>query len=98
MVNHQSNKSVMKPEDFKQTEENFQRYKENIANLSQEFELGLFLYLLNKIKWIILAIILLFTFGSLTYLRYTPEIYKTQALLQVAIKDQPSEFSNLLFF
>ena len=32
------------------------------------------------------------------YLRYTPEIYKTQALLQVAIKDQPSEFSNFYSF
>ena len=29
------------------------------------------------------------------YLRYTPEIYKTQALLQVAIKDQPSELSEI---
>ena len=95
MANHLSNKSVMKPEDFKQTEENFQRYKENLASLSQEFELGLFLYLLNKIKWIIIGIILLFTFGALTYLRYTPEIYKTQALLQVAIKDQPSELSEI---
>ncbi len=54
----------MKPEDFKQTEESFQRYKENLTSLSQEFELGLFLYLLNKIKWIIVAIILLFTFGA----------------------------------
>ena len=52
MANHLSNKSVMNPEDFKQTEENFQRYKENLASLSQQFELGLFLYLLNKIKWI----------------------------------------------
>ena len=85
----------MKPEDFKQTEENFQRYKENLASLSQEFELGLFLYLLNKIKWIIIGITLLFTFGALTYLRYTPEIYKTQALIQVAIKDQPSELSEI---
>jgi hypothetical protein len=85
----------MKPEDFKQTEESFQRYKENLTSLSQEFELGLFLYLLNKIKWIIVAIILLFTFGAQMYLRYTPEIYKTQALLQVAIKDQPSELSEI---
>ena len=78
----------MKPEDFKQTEESFQRYKENITSLGQEFELGLFLYLLNKIKWIIVAIILLFTFGAFNmYLRYTPEIYKTQAYIQVAIKD-----------
>ena len=81
--------------DFKQTEESFQRHKENITSLGQEFELGLFLYLLNKIKWIILALILLFTFGALMYLRYTPEIYKTQALLQVAIKDQPSELREL---
>ena len=85
----------MKPEDFKQTEENIQRYRENLVSLSQEFELGLFLYLLNKIKWIIIGITLLFTFGALTYLRYTPEIYKTQALLQVAIKDQPSELSEM---
>ena len=85
----------MKPEDFKQTEESFQRYKENLTSLSQEFELGLFLYLINKIKWIIVAIILLFTFGAQMYLRYTPEIYKTQALLQVAIKDQPSELSEI---
>jgi len=85
----------MKPEDFKQTEESFQRYKENLSSLSQEFELGLFLYLFNKIKWIIVAIILLFTFGAQMYLRYTPEIYKTQALLQVAIKDQPSELSEI---
>ena len=32
------------------------------------------------------------------YLRYTPEIYKTKALIQVAIKDQPSEFSDLYAF
>ena len=38
----------MKPEDFKQTEESFQRYKENLTSLSQEFELALFLYLINK--------------------------------------------------
>ena len=98
MVNHFSNKSLMKPEDFKQTEESFQRYKENLASLSQEFELGLFLYLLNKIKWIIVAIILLFTFGAQMYLRYTPEIYKTRALLQVAIKDQPSELGEIYSF
>ena len=41
----------MAVEDFKGTEDNIQRYKENVANLTQDFELGLFLYLLNKIKW-----------------------------------------------
>ena len=39
----------MESENFKGVEDNFQRYKENVADLTQEFELGLFLYLLNKI-------------------------------------------------
>ena len=47
MVNHFSNKSLMKPEDFKQTEESFQRYKENLTSLSQEFELRI-ISLLSK--------------------------------------------------
>ena len=61
----------MAVEDFKGTEDNIQRYKENVANLTQDFELGLFLYLLNKIKWyaIIILIISIFRFGCL-YLHY----------------------------
>ena len=43
----------------KLVEDNFQRYKENVADLTQEFELGLFLYLLNKIKWYAIALIIL---------------------------------------
>ena len=50
----------MESENFKGVEDNFQRYKENVADLTQEFELGLFLYLLNKIKWYAILIILLF--------------------------------------
>ena len=38
----------MESENFKGVEDNFQRYKENVAGLTQEFELGLFLYLLNR--------------------------------------------------
>ena len=74
----------MSTEDFNKTEESFKRYKENLTSLSQEFELSLFLYLLNKIKWIILSIIILFTFGGILYLRYTPKIYQTSALIQVS--------------
>ena len=32
---------------------------------------------------------------SLIYLRYTPEIYKTSANIQIAIKDQPLEFMGM---
>ena len=47
----------MESENFKNAEDNFKRYKENVADLTQEFELGLFLYLLNKVKWYALLII-----------------------------------------
>ena len=49
----------MGAEEFKGAEENIQRYKENVADLTQEFELGLFLYLLNKIKWYSIIIIII---------------------------------------
>ena len=41
----------MGAEEFKETEKNILRYKENIVDLTTDFDLGLFLYLLNKIKW-----------------------------------------------
>ena len=66
----------MKQENFVQTEESINRYKENITSLTQDFELGLFLYLINKIKWVLVTILIIFLFGSRIYLRYKPEIYK----------------------
>ena len=82
-------------EEFKGTEDNIQRYKENVADLTQEFELGLFLYLLNKIKWYAILILIISISLSFLYLRYTPKTYETGALIQVAVKEQPNGFSDL---
>jgi hypothetical protein len=79
----------MSQENFRETEESINRYKENITSLTQDFELGLFLYLVNKIKWVLVVILTISIICSLIYLRYTPEIYKTSANIQIAIKDQP---------
>ena len=54
-------------EEFKGTEDNIQRYKENVADLTQEFELGLFLYLLNKIKWYAILILIISIFYIIVY-------------------------------
>jgi len=78
--------------DFQKTDEKVNRYKENITSLTQDFELGLFLYLVNKIKWILVFILIFFFSLSLIYLRYKSKIYKTQAYIQVAVKDKPLEF------
>ena len=85
----------MAVEDFKGTEDNIQRYKENVANLTQDFELGLFLYLLNKIKWYAIIIVIIGISLAFLYLRYTPKTYETGALIQVAVKEQPNGFSDL---
>ena len=85
----------MSQENFRETEENINRYKENITSLTQDFELGLFFYLINKIKWILVVILTISIICSLIYLRYTPEIYKTSANIQIAIKDQPLEFMGM---
>ena len=37
-------------EDLKKTEENINHYKDRISNLSKDFEIGLFVYLLGKIN------------------------------------------------
>ena len=88
----------MVSENFKGVEDNIQRYKENVEDLTQEFELGLFLYLLNKIKWYIILIITIASSCGFIYLRYTPEIYSTSALIQVSVKNQPSEFNDFYSF
>ena len=36
-----------------------------------------------------------FLLGSRIYLRYKPEIYKTEARLQLAVKDEPLEFMQM---
>ena len=54
----------MESENFKEVEENFQRYKENVSDFTQEFELGLSLYLINKIKWYIILIITMSCFET----------------------------------
>jgi uncharacterized protein involved in exopolysaccharide biosynthesis len=85
----------MNQQDFQQTEDNVTRYKENISSLAQDFELALFLYLVNKIKWFLVSILMISISASLIYLRYKPEIYETKAEIQIEVKDRPLQFIGL---
>ena len=78
----------MIPEDLKNAEENILRYKDRISNLSKDFEIGLFIYLLAKVKWIIIITLIGFGIAAFLYLRYTPKMYQTSATVQINIKDQ----------
>ena len=85
----------MIPEEIKNTEENILRYRERINNFSKEFELGLFLFLLNKVKWIIILLFIISFCSGYLYLRYTPKKFKTNSTIQLNIKKQSEEFLNI---
>ena len=85
----------MIPEDLKKTEENLLRYRDRISNLSKDFEIGLFIYLLGKVKWLILLSFLALFFGAFIYMRYTPKMYQTSSTIQINIKEQPDEFLDI---
>ena len=85
----------MIPEDLKKTEENLLRYKDRISNLTKDFEIGLFIYLLGKVKWLILSSFLALFFGAFIYMRYTPKMYQTSSTIQINIKEQPDEFLDI---
>ena len=85
-------------EDVKNNTDNLLRYRERIANFSKEFEVGLFIYLLRKSRWVYLLIIIAAIFLANIYLRYTPEKFTSSATLQINIKDQADELLNLYSF
>jgi capsular exopolysaccharide synthesis family protein len=74
----------MLPNDLNsQQQQNFERYKERLSNFSNEFELGLFLYITRKnLKWIFIFLTLSFL-GAFIYIRYTPPLYKSSSVIQI---------------
>ncbi|MBK7382688.1 MAG: hypothetical protein IPI81_05035 [Flavobacteriales bacterium] len=70
-------------EDITQRNVSFESYKQRITNFSNEFELGLFLYILRRsLLWILLVLLLALT-SALLYLRYTSPIYEARSILQL---------------
>src|SRR6187402_1399926 len=74
----------MLAEDISQRNLSFESYKERITNFSNEFELGLFLYILRRsLLWIMLCLLTAATSAEI-YLRYTPKTYGSRAMLQLS--------------
>ncbi|MEO8588241.1 MAG: polysaccharide biosynthesis tyrosine autokinase, partial [Flavobacteriales bacterium] len=70
-------------EDISQRNLSFESYKERITNFSNEFELGLFLFILRRsLLWMMLCLLTAVT-SALIYLRYTPSMYSSRTMLQL---------------
>ena len=66
---------------------NFDDYRERITNFSNEFEFGLFFYILKKsLVWMVVIIGMLL-FVAFLYLRYTPPVYKSSTIVQISKKN-----------
>ncbi|MGD1848600.1 MAG: Wzz/FepE/Etk N-terminal domain-containing protein [Salibacteraceae bacterium] len=85
----------MYDEDISRTNENFERYKERLTNFSNEFELGLFVFLARKsLLWVILFFMLAGA-GAFAYLRYTQPIFEASTILQITSNNTAQQVLNV---
>ncbi|MFH1005025.1 MAG: polysaccharide biosynthesis tyrosine autokinase [Bacteroidota bacterium] len=80
---------------YSNTEDSVSQYKERIANISNDFEFGLFFFLFQKsLMWIIFFFLFAVGFFFL-YLRYTFPIYESKVILQIAPEDATNKILNI---
>lgn len=75
--------------------QNNQDYRDRLTNFSNEFDLGLFLYILRRsVVWLLLCL-LLAIFGAFIYLRYTPLLYRAKTIIQLAENDNANKILDV---
>ena len=85
----------MLADDLSNKNENFERYKERLTNFSQEFELGLFLFITRKnIFWVFLFVSIALA-GAFVYIRYTPPVYESNTIVQIKQENNMSKVLEL---
>ena len=82
-------------EDIQKQNETFERYKERVTNFSNNFEIGLFVYLLKKSALIYILIFALAIASGYLYIRYTDPIYESDLIMQINKKDQAGQLLNV---
>ncbi|MEK6616309.1 MAG: GNVR domain-containing protein, partial [Bacteroidota bacterium] len=71
------------------------QYKDRVANLSNDFEFGLFLFLVRKsIFWMLLFFVLAMSCAYF-YLRYTPQVFESKTVLQINSENEASKILNV---
>ena len=66
-------------------------YKDRLTNITTEFDLGLFLYILKRsLAWVILCLVIA-GLSAFLYLRYTPPMYQARSIVQLAEDDNANK-------
>ena len=77
--------------------ESLDLYKERLTKFSQDFEIGLFIHLIQKsFIWILLFVSLAFG-GAYLYLRYYQPMYQSTSILQLKESNQASQLLEIDF-
>lgn len=85
-------------EDISERNLNFESYKERITNFSQEFELGLFIFILKRsLIWITLCVLTALA-SAFLYLRYTAPTYEARTLLQLRESNTAKQVLSMTTF
>lgn len=71
--------------------DSYSQYKERVSRLSNEFEIGLFFYLIKKSFLYILLFFITACVVAYLYLRYTPPVYESKTVLQINSENQASQ-------
>ena len=61
----------------------FESYRQRITNFSNEFDLGLFFYILKRSMPVVVLVLLLAGASAALYLRYTVPVFESKAVLQL---------------
>ncbi len=80
---------------FSSKSDAFSQYKQRVSNLSSEFEIGLFFFLLRKQLWLIFFFFLIALSIAFLYLRYTPQVFQAKSIVQVNNENQASRILNV---
>ncbi|MFZ1331041.1 MAG: Wzz/FepE/Etk N-terminal domain-containing protein, partial [Flavobacteriales bacterium] len=88
----------MLADDSSQRNLNIESYKERITNFSNEFELGLFLFIIRRsLLWIFLCVLTALA-AALVYLRYTAPIYESKAVVQLRASNTAKQVLEMSTF
>ncbi len=85
----------MLADQFSQKSDAFSEYKDRVAKLSSDFEIGLFFYLLKKsVAWIALFFVIAVSSAYL-YLRYTPQVFESKTIMQISAENEATKILNV---
>ncbi|MFN8777202.1 MAG: GumC family protein [Flavobacteriales bacterium] len=71
------------------------KYRDRLSNVSNEFDAGLFLYIVRKSLVWVAACIAVAVVMAYVSLRYTPLVYKSSVIIQLAESDQVNKILNV---